>query len=821
MKTTLPLAASHNSSGLSPQLVTRKIPLYFGLITLTMPVMVHAAETGNAPASTAIVSAQNSFNIPRQPLYSALNALAEQAKVQFIFTEEMVQGLSSPGVSGQLSTQEALKKVLEGSGLIYRVNSGNTITLEKKPVDSSSAPDTLPAVKVMGKAVDSTDPYNSDYSLSNASSATKTDTPIMETPFSVQVVPKQVLEDIQGVRSTDALDYVSGVYKASGSGDWLDWSTRRGFDNFPNGDYRDGAPFPLADFMAGGLDLANTERVEVLKGPASLLYGNANPGGVVNYITKKPLETPYYALQQQFGSYDYYRTTLDATGPINTDKTLLYRFNLAYKDANSFRDNVGSDRIFLAPTLTWNISPKTQVNFELEYDKGHAVFDRGIPAIGNRPANLPRERFLGEGNPMSEFERIMTGINWSHAFNDNWMLTHRFKALYIGADQISSVPTLTANNRTANRQGSFNSVDLEDRHFFFNTLNLTGNINTWGLKHTMLFGADHYRYSHDNLKLSPYTSTIDIYDPVYRGPTFATAQGRTPNISARLDDWFGFYFQDQIKLPFNLQMMAGFRYDNSISKTVFNGSESQRPRQDSLTPRGGLIWQPIQALSLYGSYSENFTGINSSGFAGTVLPPETAQQWEFGAKTELFDKRFLGTVAWYDLTKQNVAVFNGLTGFSEAIGEAQSAGLEVDAKGEIIPGLNMIASYAYTPEAIVTRGLASQIDQRLRGVPRHGGSLFTSYEFQSGTVQGLKLGGGAIIRSSQHTDPLATTAILPGYTTLNLLASYSLKVGASKMTTQLNVNNLLDKEYFPTSFGRNNIEVGSPRTFMGSIKFEY
>lgn len=775
-------------------------------------------------ANSALAKAEAyQFNISAGNLSTALNKLAETANVDLSYPAEVAKDLKSNGLKGSYTIEQALHHLLQGSGLNYRLAGDSSITVERAAATAAkSHEDTMPAVTVTAPTgYEADDPYNPDYSLPNASTATKTDTPIMETPFSIQVVPKQVLEDVQAIRSTDALDYVSGIFRASGSGDFFDWTTRRGFNNFPLGDYRDGMPWPLGGGLVGGRDLANTERVETLKGPASLLYGMAVPGGIVNYVTKKPLATPYYSLQQQFGSYDFYRTTLDATGPINDDKSLLYRFNLAYKSANSFRDMVNSDRVLVAPTVTWNISPRTQVNFELEYDTGHVVFDRGIPAIfqGTRPADLPRSRFLGEANPPSEYENLMVGVNWSHAFNDNWTFSHRFNALYFGLEQIASTQTMI-NPSTINRFVAHSTNGLEDQALYFNSVNLAGHFETWGLKHTLLLGGDYYRKSLDNFKASFTGSNTNIYDPVYLGPSIA--QG-TPTLNLKSgNDWFGLYFQDQIKLPFNLSMLAGFRYDSAESSvTVNNGKPNKSPRQDSLTPRGGLVWQPIPELSLYGSYSENFTGINSAGFGGSVLPPETAQQWELGAKTELFDKRFLATVAWYDLTKQNIAVFNGFTGFNETIGEARSAGLEVDAKGEILPGWNMIASYAYTPDALVTQGNPNEINNRLRGVPRHGGSLFTSYEFQTGALQGFKLGGGTVIRSSQHTDPTATTAILPGYATVNLLAGYSWKIGGSKLTTQFNVNNLLDKAFYPTSFGRDSIEVGAPRTFMGSVRIEY
>lgn len=183
----------------------------------------------------------------------------------------------------------------------------------------------------------------------------------------------------------------------------------------------------------------------------------------------------------------------------------------------------------------------------------------------------------------------------------------------------------------------------------------------------------------------------------------------------------------------------------------------------------------------------------------------------------------MATLAWFDLTKQNMAIYQPPTFIdARAIGEAKTAGLEFDVKGEILPGWNIIGAYAYTPDAKVIKGYPGENGQRLPGVPKHGGSLFTTYELQAGTLRGLKFGGGVLVRGSQTTETSNTDVVLPGYATVNLLTSYSWKVGGSKLTTQLNVNNLLDKEYFPSAaFSRNAIEVGTPRTFMGSVRVEY
>lgn len=415
------------------------------------------------------------------------------------------------------------------------------------------------------------------------------------------------------------------------------------------------------------------------------------------------------------------------------------------------------------------------------------IFDRGIPAIGNRPVDLPRERFLGEPGPY-EFERILVGLNWSHAFNEDWTLSHRFNALYAGQDGVATIPFgEVAPDGTIQRIGVSQFQDPGEQPTYYTSLNLTGHLNTYGLDHTLLFGGDYYRNSFDGRQNLVFSS-INIFDPVYLGPIAARgdpAENLSGGGPSFVQDWFGLYFQDQIKLPYHLHMLAGFRYDSAET--------SEKKRQDSLTPRGGLVWQPLPELSLYGSYAGNFTGLTETAFPGVPLPPETAQQWELGLKTELFDQRFLGTLAWFDLTQQNVAIDDpDHPSFSVAIGEARSAGLELDLKGELLPGWNLIGAYAFTPDAEVTVGDASQVGKRFGNFPLHGGSLLTTYELQSGSWRGLKFGGGVIVRSQQKVD-IANTAQLPGYATVNLLASYGWKVGPTRVTAQLNVDNLLDK----------------------------
>jgi iron complex outermembrane receptor protein len=248
---------------------------------------------------------------------------------------------------------------------------------EKEPAPAEK-PQQLPEVTVTGAPPDTI-----GYKATRATTtATKTDTPIFDLPVSIQVVPREVLDDRQVIRLEDALQTVSGVVPFAGGGSAFDSPRIRGFEAFRN-IYRDG--FRGRFFGNYIQSTAHLNRVEVLKGPASVLYGRMEPGGLVNQVSKQPLATPYYSRQQQFGSFDLYRTTLDAAGPLTEDQSLLYRVNFEYLDSGSFRDFVGAETVFVAPVLTWNLSDRTHITLNLQYQHSDRVTDRGLVAIGDPP----------------------------------------------------------------------------------------------------------------------------------------------------------------------------------------------------------------------------------------------------------------------------------------------------------------------------------------------------------------------------------------------------------------------------------------------------
>lgn len=769
-------------------------------------------------------SASIALDLPAAPLPQALDQLAKTMKLRITHNADAVTKKMAPALKGNYAANEALAYLLADSGLYaQKINTGEYHVAQAST--SSNTATKLPEITVTGDT-DPNSPYSTLYKVPEASTATKTDTPIMQTPMAIQVVPKAVLNDQQAITLEQSLNNISGVFPGQGF-NGIESFNIRGFNTFDY--YRNGVRFQSALTQTGNREIANLERIEVLKGPASILFGRIEPGGMINLVPKTPQATPYYSLQQQFGSYNLYRTTLDATSALTQDGSFLYRLNFAYENTGSFRDFVDNNHVFLAPVLQWRVSDRTQITAEMEYKTGKFTPDYGFPAIGNRPANLPINRQLGESFNSGHYDEITAGFHWSHALNDNWEVKHRFYLQRTDQDDNVAIPlALQADNRTLDRFfGGFRNNKVET---YTTNLDVTGKFETFGLQHTVLMGGDYYNFNNTGLLIDNFNfPSIDIFNPIYGGTTV-----RDPADDFFIDtreNWFGLYFQDQVKLPYNVHLLAGFRYDNAEIKAdnTFAGvTTPSRSKQEKISPRVGVLWQPIKAVSFYGNYVENFGSPNlfATGPTGQSLQAETAQQWEAGIKTDLLNGRFSATVAWFQLTKQNMAIGHpdpqlALQGFSVSTGEARNEGVEVDLTGELLPGWSVIANYAYIDSEITRTNDGTQ-GNRFPNVSKHAGNIWTTYDFQHERLRGLKVGGGVTLRGKREGNR-ENDFQMPGYAVFNLMTSYAMKFGKTRVTAQLNVNNLFDEEYFPSSggFNRVRIAVGTPRVFLGSIRVEY
>ncbi|WP_144051194.1 TonB-dependent siderophore receptor [Calothrix sp. PCC 7507] len=653
------------------------------------------------------------------------------------------------------------------------------------------------------------------YRVPDASTATKTDTPIRDVPQSIQVIPQKVIEDQKIIRISDAVRNVSGVTPQGGYAGNTDNYNIRGFttyDNLRNGFYS----------QDGNVNPTNIDRIEVLKGPASVLYGQFEPGGVVNYITKQPLSQPYYSGEFTVGSYNTYRPSIDISGPLNSERTLLYRLNTAYESSGSFIDFVDQESFFIAPTLTYKISDATSLTFEYEYSKVNRTYYDGSPPdpiIFQRPISL----FLGEPDTKDYYrESNNVNLTFEHRFSENLKLRSAFSAELYNEDAKTIRPdSIDADGRTVLRRFAAGPGYLENYSL---QTQIVGKFNTGSIQHQMLLGLDlnKYIYGYDFLRTP--ANSIDLFNPVYGSPlptSFETAR------KERYDrNTIGLYLQDQVSLLPNLKLLVGGRVDFINRKnrtqdldgsgTNLIGDATTEDFYDSpFSPRVGIVYQPIEPISLYASYSSSFNPSSSRTATGSTLPPESGTQYEVGIKAEALGGKLSAILAAYEITKQNVATTDpNNTDFSIAAGEVKSRGIELDISGEILPGWNIIASY-FVNDAFVSEDNDPTLrGNRLVNAPRQGGSLWTTYEIQSGDLQGLGFGGGVFFVGDRAAS-LPNTFDIPSYVRTDATIFYK----RDNWRVGLNFKNLFDIQSFDSQGYY--LRPNAPFTVLGTISVQF
>lgn len=797
----------------------------------------------NAVLSIAAAEDKITFDIPGQSLSKSLLDFSQASGYKILFNENLTRDIQAQHISGLLTGEEGLRQLLDDNGLTYRFTSSKSVIIERAGARNLSAEMLLAQVPQENylAVTESTEmpdagPVEQDdlmvsgremngYSVIDASTATKTDTPIMETPFSIEVVTEDVLQDQQAFRLQDALKNVSGVQQRFEGGGFDNFIVR-GFD-LGTFHYRDGVRIPSVNF-----DLANIQQVEVLKGPTSSLYGRTEPGGLINAVTKRPSADSFYNLEQRFGSYDFYRTQADATGAITKDESLLYRVDFSYLNTNSFREFSFTDRVFVAPSLTWKPREDTEFNLTVEYLNEDRVYDSGLPAIGNKIANIPITRQFDTPGMNDTHENTLVDFNWSHNFNENWKIRNGVVAMYYDQEWNETYAGgLQADNRSLERFAWFGESDT-DMHTVF--LNLTGQFNTFSVDHTVLLGGDYYNQHTEAYATDNSIGIIDIFNPVFPSNLnlsqfdnlpiefFRDQQGGF--YSNREDTWSGIYFQDQLSFfDGKLNILGGGRYDWAtveLDSAYFSPLSSSKDSDTHFSPRVGMTYRPWNWLSIYGNYVESF-GANNNGVSitGQAFKPQTAEQYEAGLKTDFFEGRLTSTLAFYHLTKDNVLTPDPSNpNFSLPIGEARSQGIEIDISGQITAGLSMIATYAYT-DARITKDNSGNQGNRLPYVPEHAGSVWLKYEFQQVPLQGFSAGGGVFAASKREGD--AANSFHDGsYARLDLFGAYRHKIGPTIFTTQLNINNVTGTEYFTLRDRARNLPA-EPLTVIGSIRIDY
>ncbi|MEH1846504.1 MAG: TonB-dependent siderophore receptor [Nostoc sp.] len=696
-------------------------------------------------------------------------------------------------------TGEALAPTVElfdsDEGLVFGVTS--TTSTAQQPASSlqkpSSSENQAPIeLEVIGSP-------DTGYNSTNTSVGTRTNTPLRDIPQTVNVIPQQVIKDQHILYIGDALKNVStSTERYPGSQDRF---IIRGFNSSFGNILIDG----LRGFSLGGsaaLNLNNIERIEVLRGPASVLYGRAGLGGIVNLVTKPPLKDPYYAADFSVGNYDSYRGSVDFSGPLTTNKNVAYRFNASYLNSDSFIDFYNEERYQFAGALSWDIDPDTKLTFNGSYgDYNSSLANEGLPAIGtlypNPNGKVPISRYIGQ---VGTTDTITTRLSYKleHRFNENWSIENAFGALIvksIGNPIGRGVPIeLQPDNETLTRRRFVQGGDSFQNGYDLNTL-VTGRFKTGSLQHQLIVGTE-YGWSFVNGANQNFTAnSINVFNPVYGQLGNGTLLGQSKY--STIADNLGVYAQDLIALSQNLKLVLGGRYDwtgdTDRDKLALTSSESS---SQAFSPRVGLVYQPIKPISLYASYARSFipqTGVTATGQA---FQPQRGTQYEVGAKADLLGDKISVDLALFDLTQSNILTNDpNNSGFAIPVGEANSKGVELFVTGEISPGWNVIASYTYA-DPRVTEDNSIPVGKQLPGAAQNIASLWTTYIIPKGNLKGFGAGLGLYYVGDRFVDSVNTFK-LPSY----LRTDAALFYRQGKFDAALNFQNLFDVNYFETAFG--------------------
>lgn len=694
----------------------------------------------------------------------------------------------------------------------FRANAlGLTASVGLGEALSQSSDDEAIQLTVTGEQADD------NYFEPDASTATRTDTPLRDIPNAIQVIPRQVIEDQQATGLEDALENAAGVgFDGDDGGRSLTFNIR-GFDEAPV--LRDGFITPGFRTDPVAPEVSNLESVEVLRGPASVLYGQVEPGGVVNLVSKRPLSEPYYNLQLQGGSREFINPSIDLSGPLTGEGDLLYRLNALYRTEDSFRDFENDfERFFVAPTLTWLISEQTELTASLEYTEDYEPLDIGTVALGEGFADIPRERVLNDPDSTVSRDSLSARYALEHRFSNNWQLRNQFRYSSSAYDWNVTAFPVALDEATGLLNRLFASDDADVETYALNT-SVQGEFSTGSLDHTLLFGVDLLRAENRRTLRLGAPTPINIFEPDnldVETPPLDSLAVRSDNTTTI--NQLGLYLQDQIDILDNLILVAGLRYDtvNQEVENNLNDTETEQ-NDDVLIPRIGIVYQPIEPVSLYANYSRSFVPNSGLDVDSQPLPPETGDGFEVGIRGEIVENRLLANLAYFHITKQNVATADPDALFgSVATGEQRSQGIDFSLTGEILPGWNVVASYAYI-DAEVTSDNTDIVGNRLSNIPEHSASLWTTYEVQSGDLQGLGVGLGANFVGKRQGD-LNNSFEADSYFLTNASVFYR----QNDWRAQLNFENLFDVEYISSTGNRVRFnEQGDPFTVRASVSYTF
>lgn len=781
------------------------------LATWSSPSAAQAA----APAAAQVFDLQ----VPSQPLAAALNELSRQTGVQVIAGADLLTGVSSRAVSGRMTAEQALAAMLTETRLEATRTTSGGFAIRRASGAATGA--TLQEIRVTATAdrESATGPV-AGYVAKRSATGTKTDTPIIETPQSISVVTADQMQVQKAQSLQDALGYTAGVASQVVNANPLtsDSLLLRGFESVPESGnfYRDGMRY-MTTIFGGKQEPYGLERLEVIKGASSVLYGTVAPGGLINSVSKRPTLTPLRELNLEYGSFNRKQASADFGGALDENGVWSYRLTALVRDSDTPVDYTRDDRVYIAPALTWRPSAATSLTLLANYQRMRTSSSGALPAEGtllpNPYGKLPRDRFLGEPS-RNDFNNDTTsvGYQFDHAFSDTLKLHHGLRYLKNDLFNQYDLGFEPTDHRTRSRLG----WTFDDRATVATTdTHLEYTLGTGAVRHTILAGFDYSRDTYDSDRRLDLLAPIDIFQPVYGKAPLAFIRNENPR---RENERFGVYLQDQMKIADRWVLLLGGRQDwvRSKEKDLSQDPVGDNRKDDAFTGRAGVVYLADNGLAPYASFSQSFEPVSGSDRAGSRFKPTTGEQYELGIRYQPKDSNMLLSAAVYDLRRQNVITVDPVDNSNSVqTGEVRSRGLELEAKASLTRNLNLIAAYSYTDARVTQSNTPEELGTRFRA-PYHLFSLWADYGLAELGLPGWRIGGG-VRHSSDNPGYYNGGKATPGFTLVDLRLSYE----QGPMSYALNVKNLTDKTYISGECYFYGCRYGDPRTVTATVSYRW
>lgn len=790
-----------------------------------LPTLAHAEESAEA---------LRSYSIPAGSLDQALNRFASASGILLSVDATLTEGKRSTGLQGRFGVGTGLERLLAGSGLVA-VQSQGGWSLQ---AISEGGPLQLGATQISGQQTQESawGPVEGIVATRSASGS-KTDSALVEIPQTINVITAAEIKARGAQSVTQALLYTPGM-TAGGFADRVklfDEPTSRGFSPTPL--YLDGLHLPYGGGSTGGalqIEPYSLERIEVLKGPASVLYGQNQPGGIVNMVSKRPSETPIHQVVLEAGTYEHKSAAIDLSGPLDEQGQFLYRLTGLANDGQDEINYVENKRQFIAPSLTWQPSDDTRVTVFAQYQKDKGVPEaQGLPASGtlwdNPNGKIKRDLFIGEpGVNQYNREQYVLGYEVSHRLNDTWTLKQnaryaevddRYTAPLHGYRFVANPATGVQDQRYLQRFG----VDWAQNNKVFGVDNIAqAEFDTGALSHTMIFGLDYYHSNslfHGLYDRNP--PIIDLFKPVY-GQRLNFGQ---PYRWDRTITQTGLYVQDQIKLD-KWALVLGGRYDwaNVVNKEPLTDTRFASKDQ-AFTGRAGLVYLFDNGVAPFVSYTESFLPLAGTDANKKPFEPSTGNQYEVGVKYQPPGQKSFVQVSVYQLDQENVLTTNPVdTTYSTQSGAMRSRGVELEAKAVLNEAWDIVAS-ASRNDIKYTKDNDGREGRHPAGISPLTASMWVNYSVLGDTpLAGLGAGLGVRYARQSLGDYYEGAFSVPSYRVYDASLSYDLSRSPLKLKgvkLAMNVQNLTNKTYVSQCTSDLDCYYGEGRTVVSSLTYDW